>query len=190
MSMFLKSLALCSAGLLMAASTAVAQQTAPARDVTQAVSALHREWILVGWEKKEGDGPFDFRSKLGRFYELGARDLMLYDDFEPQRRVARSADQYGGFWTGPFTSLKSAKHAVVDAPSTLVSGDLASSTLEFTARLEAPDGKITAIRTRSSLTWRLSDAQWKIVREHNSSTVIDERQLEALIAAADRPFAY
>ncbi len=72
----------------------------------------------------------------------------------------------------------------MDGPSVLVSGDLAASTLEFTARLDHGDGRITAIRTRSSLVWQRQTDDWKIVREHNSSTVIEEDELERLISAA------
>jgi hypothetical protein len=98
-----------SAGIPMAASPAPSQQAASTmRDTAQTATTLHREWVLVGGEKKDGDGPFDFRAKLGRFYDLEARDLMPYDDFGPQQRLARSADQYGAFRTAPFAGLKSA----------------------------------------------------------------------------------
>jgi hypothetical protein len=79
---------------------------------------------------------------------------VLYDDFDPQRRVVRSPAAYGAIWEQPFSALQSAEHRVVSGPSVLVSGDLATATLEFAARLTGGDGKVTGIRTFSSLVWR------------------------------------
>jgi ketosteroid isomerase-like protein len=155
----------------------------PAGD-TATVAALHREWILVGWEKKPGDGPLNFREKLGKYYNWSAPDVILYDDFEPKRRVAHSAAEYGSFWEPPFTALRSARHRVVDGPHVLVSGNLAASTLQFAARLEGGDGKVTGIRTFTSLAWRKGGDGWKIIREHNSSTVLSPAQLEELMSTS------
>jgi ketosteroid isomerase-like protein len=145
------------------------------------VSERHREWILVGWEKHPGDDAFDFRRKLGHFYHWESGDVRLYDDFDPQYRVARSAGEYGSFWTEPFTALRSAFHRVMDGPDTILGGDLATSTLEFAARLEAADGEIVGIRTRSSLVWQCTSDGWKIVREHNSSRRVPQQEIDAII---------
>ncbi|MFY0580719.1 YybH family protein [Cystobacter fuscus] len=137
------------------------------------VGELHREWILVGWEKHVGDGPFSFREKLGKYYDFSAKDVVLYDDFDPQKRVAHSAEEYGTFWEPSFSALRSVQHRVVNGPAVASgSGGLAASTLEFEARIEAADGNVIRIRTRSSLVWRCSGAGWKIIREHNSSVVL------------------
>lgn len=146
------------------------------------VTVLHREWILVGWEKLPGNGPFDFRAKLGKFYDFNSPDVVLYDDFEPQHRVARSAAEYGTFWTAPFSAMKSARHRVLDGPETVVRENLATSTLEFAARLEAADGAITGIRTRSSLVWQCTAQGWRIVREHNSTRQIERGEIDSLIS--------
>ena len=50
---------------------------------------LHRAWILQGWEYHPGDPRFSFREKLGRFYDWSARDVLLFDDFDPQCRRLR-----------------------------------------------------------------------------------------------------
>ena len=142
---------------------------------------LQREWILVGWEKPAGDGPFDFREKLGRFYHWHSNNVVLYDDFDPEYRVARTPQDYGAIWTAPFTALKSARHRVIDGPEAIESGNLATSTLEFAARLEAGDGQITGIRTRSTLVWQCTADGWKIVREHNSSRRIGRAEIDAII---------
>ncbi|MBA1271778.1 SnoaL-like domain-containing protein [Pseudomonas azotifigens] len=145
------------------------------------IGDLHSEWILVGWEKHPGDGPFDFRAKLGKFYDFTGPNVVLYDDFEPQHRVARSASEYGTFWTAPFTAMRSARHRVMDGPDVIAGSDLATSTLEFAARLEAADRAITGIRTRSSLVWQCTAQGWKIVREHNSTRRVDQDEIDSLI---------
>lgn len=160
----------------VAADTAACPMTGPGQ-----ITELHNEWILVGWEKHPGDGPFDFRSKLGKFYNLTSPDVLLYDDFDPQYRVARSADEYGAFWTAPFTAMRSARHRIMDAPNAIIGSGLATSTLEFAARLEAADGAITGIRTRSSLVWQCTEREWKIVREHNSTRRITQDEIDSLI---------
>jgi ketosteroid isomerase-like protein len=145
------------------------------------VTQRHRDWIM-SWDKQPGDAPFDIRAKFGTFYDWDSQDVHLYDDFDPQRRVARGADTYGTYWAAPFTALKSARHGVLNGPDVAAgSGDLAASTLEFVARLEAADGKIVGIRTRSSLVWRCRADGWRIVREHNSSTIVPPAETDQLL---------
>ena len=153
--------------------------TAPAVEV----AALHREWILVGWERKPGDGPLDFRRKLGKYYDFTDPDVLLYDDFDPQHRVVRSAAAYGAIWEPAFSALRSARHRVSIEPAVLVDDALATSTLQFEARLESEAGKVTGIRTLSSLVWHATEAGWKIVREHNSTVVVPVGEVEANLNA-------
>ena len=58
---------------------------------------------------------------------------------------------------------------------------MASSTLEFAARLEAGDGRISGIRDRSTLVWRCGAEGWRIVREHNSSYPVDRAEIDRLV---------
>lgn len=157
--------------------------SSPAQAVclTNGVSQLHHDWIMT-WDKQPGDAAFDFRAKFEKYYDWAGQDVHLYDDFDPQRRVARGPAEYGTFWAAPFTALKSARHGVINGPDAANgSGDLAASTLEFVARLEAGDGKIVGIRTRSSLVWRCRPDGWKIVREHNSSLPISPAETDTLL---------
>ncbi len=147
------------------------------------VSALSREWILVGWERKAGDGPLNFREKLGRFYDWSASDVVLYDDFDPQHRVVRSPAEYGAIWEPGFSALKTAHHRLLSGPFVLASGNLAVATFQWAARLEGRDGKVTGLRSFSTLTWRCTGDDWKIVREHNSSVVLPADQVDATMAS-------
>lgn len=170
--------------LFFSTSAMVLTQTAAAQSCptdSQHIANLQSDWILVGWEKKPGDPPFDFRNKLGKYYDFNSPDVVLYDDFEPGRRVARSAEAYGNFWKEPFTALRSARHSVIDGPDVLMGKELSTSTLEFAAALESPNGETVGIRTRSTLVWQCQGAEWKIVREHNSSTVIEVPEVEKLL---------
>lgn len=148
--------------------------------------ALHRDWILVGWEKRVGAPPFDFAQKLGRFYDWSSKDVVLYDDLSPQHRVAHSAAEYGAIWTPIFRAQRQVHHTVLDGPDVVASADLATSTLEFGARLEGPDGKISGIRDRSTLVWHCTDGGWRIVREHNSSYGVSPADLDRLTSRVDR----
>lgn len=143
--------------------------------------ALHREWIMTGWEKRTGDAAFDFKAKLGRYYDWSSNDVLLYDDLAPERRMAKSAEAYGAIWTPIFRSQREVRHAVVDGPDAILGGELATSTLEFAARLEAGDGRISGIRDRSTLIWRCGAEGWKIVREHNSSYPVDRAEIDRLV---------
>ena len=175
--------------MAIAASLMTAQASVPAQPAAatcpaageQGAGALHRRWILEGWERAPGDGRFSFREKLGHFYDWESPDVVLYDDFDPQNRVARSAAAYGAIWEPIFNTVRSARHVVSDEPAILAgSGDLTASTMEFAALIEAGDGTVTPIRTRSDLVWRCRDERWRIVREHNSTRVVPRAEVSVL----------
>lgn len=147
--------------------------------------ALHREWIMVGWEKRRGDPPFDFRQRLGHLYHWTSSDVRLYDDFDPQHRVARSAGEWASIWTAPFTALRSARHDITDGPDVVDGEALSASTLEFVARLETAQGEIVGIRARSSLVWQCTSTGWRIVREHTSTRRVSCQDIDAIVPARD-----
>lgn len=177
------------AALAVATLGVAAQTSAPVRPAAscpatgeQGASALHRRWILEGWERAPGDGRFSFREKLGRYYDWESPDVVLYDDFDPQHRVARSAAAYGAIWEPIFNTVRSARHVVSDGPAVLPSSSgLTASTMEFAAVIEGGNGDVTAIRTRSDLVWRCSGEGWRIVREHNSTRVVPLAEVNALL---------
>jgi ketosteroid isomerase-like protein len=173
--------------LASAASPTKAQSTSvPFCDMTgpRAVADLSREWILEGWDRKATDGAFNFREKLGKYYDLSSPDVMLYDDVDPERRVVRNPSAYGAIWEPLFSAMRTAEHRLSIAPAVLVSGNLAAVNLQFIGRLTGQDGKITGIRTFTSLTWRCTAEGWKIVREHNSSTILPVDQIDSAMNAA------
>jgi ketosteroid isomerase-like protein len=175
------------AALLAALSSAVVAQSSSCPDTgPRSAGSLTREWILVGWEKRVGDPPFNFGRQLGRFYDFQARadEASFYDDFDPQHRLLDSPREYGAIWQVPFTSLRAAEHRISVAPKVLRDGNLAAAAMQFVARLTTADGTEVGIRTLSSLTWRCTNQGWKIVREHNSSQRLTAQSLEAAMANA------
>lgn len=167
---------------LIAMAMLVAATACPAAAASATPGELHRQWILDGWERREGDPPFRFDQKLGRFYSP-AEDLHIYDSFDPQHRVARTAAEYRDAWEATFNGLKSARHAVTDEPNVLMLGEgFASTTLEFVARLETPGGRVTGARARSAIVWRCEAGGWRIVREQNAVRVVPTEEVEAALA--------
>lgn len=146
---------------------------------------LHREWIMVGWEKRRGDPPFDFRARLGHLYHWDSDNVRLYDDFDPEHRLARSASEWASTWTDTFTALRAARHSVMDGPYVVDGGRLAASHLEFAARLETADGEIIGNRARSSMVWQCTSDGWKIIREHTSTRLVPREEIDAIVAARD-----
>jgi len=175
-------LALTLAAGAAAAQTAGTSTCASGGDAS--VAALSRDGLLVGWERRAGDGPLDFREKLGKYYDWSASDVIIYDDFDPEHRIVRSPAVYGAIWEPSFSALRTAHHRFALAPSILLSSDLAVATLQFIVRLEGKDGKVTGIRVFTSLAWRCTGDGWKIVREHNSSVVLPADQVDAVMSAA------
>ncbi|HUQ55585.1 nuclear transport factor 2 family protein [Lentzea sp.] len=145
-------------------------------DNDQVIADLHERWVF-GWDRREGDEPFGFRRVFGEFYDFGSADLRLYDDFDPEHRVATTAAGYGSIWEPAFRGMLSAHHAVDDGPHALADGDLAASTLRFVARIVTPEA-VTDIRTTTSLVWRRTADGWRIVREHNSTEVLPKGELD------------
>ncbi|MFD5829844.1 YybH family protein [Lentzea sp. NPDC060358] len=141
----------------------------------QVIADQHERWVF-GWDRREGDEPFDFRRIFGGLYDFSG-PVRLYDDFDPEQRVATTAAEYGAIWEPAFRDMVSAHHAVDDGPHLLAGGDLAASTLRFVARIVTADA-VTDIRTTSSLVWRRTAGGWRIVREHNSTKVLPAGELD------------
>lgn len=137
----------------------------------QEVAALQQSWIL-GWDKAEGVPLPAFPEVLGRYYDLDA-PVILFDDFDPQRRIFRRVQDYAeAFWPG-FSQMRSAAHAVETRPQVIVEGDLAATQMVFIALLTQPDGAVVATRATSSQVWRRTeDLGWRIARDHTGVEVI------------------
>lgn len=149
----------------------------------QTVAKRHRRWIIEDWSKAPGEA-FDFDARFNGYYSTGP-DVHLYDDFDPQHRIARSLAQYRAIWAEPFASLNAADHVVLEGPHVVqAGGDLATSTLEFGAWLVAADGVVTGVRARSSMTWRCERGTWRIVTDHVSTRRVPQAEMKQLFTEA------
>ncbi|MFB8344802.1 hypothetical protein ACWGNA_27140 [Brucella cytisi] len=167
--------------VMLTATTPVLAQTTCPTEGENAPAPLHESWIMEGWEKRTGDQTFVFTEKLGRYYELDAPGV-YYDDLAPGQQTQRTPAAYGAMWEGPFNSMLSARHGISDKVQALVGDRVASTTLEFVARLEASDGSFSAIFDRSQLGWECAgEGRWVIRHEHNSSRNATVEEIERFL---------
>ncbi|MBQ1023781.1 hypothetical protein [Micromonospora sp. C95] len=147
-------------------------------DDAEEVATLQQEWIL-GWDKTENEEFRPFREVFDRYYDFDA-PVILYDDFDPQRRVFRAVQDYAAaFWPG-FSQLRSAAHAIEAPPEVIVEGNLAATRMVFIAVLTQPDGTVVANRATNSQVWRRIEGMgWRIVRDHTS---VDEITVDEAVA--------
>lgn len=134
------------------------------------VAALHRDWLMDGWERNAGDPDFNFQKDLGKYYDFTRTDLSLFDDFDPQLKVRRSAADYGQVWYGLVPNFKSVHHKITEPPSvTDVGPRYRHSVMEFVFEVTPKQGEKTYLISRSSILWRCTHGAWKIYKEHNSA---------------------
>ncbi|WP_033295827.1 YybH family protein [Amycolatopsis jejuensis] len=126
-------------------------------------------WATEGWRRPPDGPPFDFRAQLEEFYDWTSADVVLHDNADPQRRIARSAAEYAAIWDTELASLISLSNTVDGPPFVSVTGDLAYADVFFTSSFEFEPGRVDKAATRSSLLLRRTEGRWRIVREHGSA---------------------
>ena len=137
-------------------------------EVTSVISFIH-DWALIGWRQDAGGEPFNFRTRLGKYYDWTSADVVLFDNADPQRRLNRSAAEYAAIWDDAIPKLNSLSNTLLAEPIVNVYGDIAIAEVTFRSRFEAVDGTVDEAPTFSSLVLRKSEEGWKIVREHGTS---------------------
>ncbi len=137
-------------------------------DDIAAIRQVVTDWVLHGWYLKTGD-TFNFRAQLERFYDWDARDVVLHDNADANRTIARSAQEYAAIWDTSLDTLRSLTNTLDDGPHIVVHGDLAVVDVRFTSRFEFVPGQVEVAPTRSSLALRRRRGQWLIFREHGSN---------------------
>ena len=154
------------ATLLALAGPAMAQTCASDGDA--APLALHKSWILAGWERQEGDPPFVFARKMGRYYDLGAPAGVFYDNFAPgPTQLFDNAATYGANWEPLQNGARSVLHALTGGHDQIVSDGVASTTIGFVGTLTRNSGEVLAFDGRSQLGWLCTADGWKIRQELN-----------------------
>lgn len=140
--------------------------------------ALHREWMMKGWERRDGDAPFVFEHRMKRFYNLSDPGGIFWDNFAPgETQLFDNALTYGRNWENLQNEARSLLHALTGGEAEIVGDGVASTTLGFTGILTKLDGEVLAFEGRSQLGWRLYDGSWRIAQELNYAWVVDESQI-------------
>ena len=152
-----------------------------AQDGPEAPLALHKAWIMTGWERREGDGPYDFAEKLGKFYDLKDTAGVFWDNFAPgETKLFDDAARYGANWKSLQDAARTVSHGIRDGDA-LVSDTVASTTLGFVGRLEQLTGDVVAFDARSQIGWTCVEGAWKIHHELNYAWVVDPDTIEPLL---------
>lgn len=155
------------AASLIALAGPAAAATCPA-DGDASPLALHKSWILEGWERREGDPAFVFAEKMKRYYDLTAPRGVFYDNFAPgPSQLFDNSAVYGANWQDLQNKARSVRHALTEGHDQIVSDKVASTTIGFVGTLTRLDGGVLAFNGRSQLGWACTDDGWKIRQELN-----------------------
>jgi hypothetical protein len=168
------------AALAMTA-TSLAAQTCPATG-PEAPGALHAEWMMEGWERREGDPDFVFSTKMARYYDLEDTAGVFYDNFAPgATQLFQDAAVYGANWEGLQNAARSLRHGLTGLNEELVGTDVASTTLGFVGRIDRLDGQVIAFDGRSQLGWACVAGAWKIKHELNYAWIVEPEAIAATL---------
>lgn len=144
--------------------------------------ALHRDWIMDGWERREGDPAFVFAKKMQRYYDLQNTQGVFFDNFAPGKtQLFGDSSRYGANWEDLQNAARSVHHGLTTGHDQLVGGNVASTTLGFVGRLERLNGEVLAFDGRSQLGWICKDGAWKIRQELNYAWVVEPEAIADLL---------
>lgn len=166
--------------VLGAGHTVASAQSCP-QTGEKAPLALHKDWLMQGWERHEGDPKFVFSQKFSGYYDLQNPSGVFYDNFAPGTQLFRDASRYGANWEGLQNAARSIVHGLTDANDALVGDKVASTTLGMVGRLEGLDGKVIAFDGRSQLGWKCVAGTWKIHHELNYAAVVQPEAIEKFL---------
>ena len=140
--------------------------------------ALHKSWILQGWERNEGDQPFVFSQKMKRYYDLRSPAGVFYDNFAPGKtQLFANAAIYGANWEALQNGARSVEHALTSGHDQIVDASVASTTLGFVGKIKRVDGQVVAFDGRSQLGWICRQGAWKIHHELNYAWLVKPEEI-------------
>jgi ketosteroid isomerase-like protein len=150
------------------------------------VSRLQQEWILR-WDREPGDPTTAFEEVFADLYDWSSDDVLLQDEFDPEKRAFDSARAYGETFWPQFMQLAACEHAIEEPPRVMVEGPLAASRFGFIARLTFGDGSVEANRCTTSQVWRRDlDGRWRIVRDLTMVVPMPAEEAEQALAVLPR----
>ncbi|WP_428929573.1 hypothetical protein [Marinibacterium sp. SX1] len=143
-----------------------------------APGAMHADWIMDGWERREGDPSFVFAEKMARYYDLKDPQGVFYDNFAPgETQLFTDATVYGANWEDLQNGASSVLHGLTKANQELIDDRVASTTLGFVGLIDRLDGAQIAFEGRSQLAWACTDAGWKIRQELNYAWIVEPEDI-------------
>lgn len=179
-------------GALALATLPIFLTSAAAADTTCATSGaespleLHRDWIMEGWERREGDPAFVFATKMQRYYDLKQTKGVFYDNFAPGKtQLFADSARYGANWEDLQNAARSVRHGLTSGHDQLVDGKVASTTLGFVGRLERLNGEVLAFDGRSQLGWTCTDGAWKIRQELNYAWIVEPETIADVLGKGE-----
>lgn len=144
--------------------------------------ALHQDWFMEGWERREGDPDFVFHEKMARWYDLQNPEGVYFDNFAPgDTQLFHDGTVYGANWEGLQNAARSLLHGLTDDGDALVSDDVATTTQGFVGLIDRLDGGIIAFDARSQLGWACVGGAWKIRHELNYAWIVEPETIAAFI---------
>jgi hypothetical protein len=171
----------------ISAGPVAAQETSCPREGVDAPLALHADWIMKGWERREGDGKFVFSQKLSRYYDLENTQGVFYDNFAPgSTQLFDNSARYGANWEALQNAARSVRHGLTGGHDAIVGDNIASTTLGFVGRIDRLDGKVIAFDGRSQLGWECLGGQWKIRHELNYAWVVEPETIQSFLGKTEQ----
>jgi hypothetical protein len=168
--------------LLVVAISAIAQNCP--QEGENAPLALHKSWILQGWERKAGDPPFIFAQKMKRYYDLQSPTGVYYDNFAPgPQQLFGNAAIYGANWEALQNGARSVEHALTSGNDQIVDRSVASTTLGFVGKITRLNDQVLAFSGRSQLGWACRDGAWKIRQELNYAWIVKPEDIAQFYTA-------
>jgi len=135
--------------------------------------ALHKAWLMQGWERHETDPAFHFVDKMQRYYDLNDRTGVFFDNFAPgPSQLFHDSVRYGTNWEDLQNAARTVRHGLTDKGDALIDRSVASTTLGFVGRIDRKDGQVVAFDGRSQLGWKCTHGHWKIHHELNFATIV------------------
>lgn len=160
------------------AGPALAQEVACPREGPSSPLELHTTWIMEGWERREGDPPFDFAAEMDRFYDLEDTAGVFYDNFAPgDVQIFDDAVEYGRNWEATVNSSRSILHALTGHEDQRVGDTVASTTLGFVGDITRLTGERIPFDARSQIGWECAGGEWVIRQEMNYAWVVEPEEI-------------
>ncbi len=131
------------------------------------IRELTEQWRKI-WSPQENAKNFSFMERFKDFY-AESNNLILFDNADPQARIATSAKEYGTIWNSLLPNLAYVDNHITSKPKIFVDGNLAVSTFVWETTFVSSNGKEQRVPTIGTLVWQKTKQGWRIVHEHGTA---------------------